>query len=168
MITLKRILVPHDFSETSEAAMKYATELARIFGAKLHVLHVSETARTDIPTDFPLGLEKGMEEAVRERLLKTVPGRDKREFHPNFALRSGTPSAEIVRYAKERDIDLIVMGTHGRGLIAHAVMGSVTEKVVRNAPCPVLTLPWWAFALGVASPRASELFPASIQPLAYA
>ena len=168
MITLKRILVPHDFSETSEAAMKYATELARIFGAKLHVLHVSETARTDMPTEFPLELEEGMEEAVRGRLLKTVPGRDKREFHPNFELRSGTPSAEIVRYAKDRDIDLIVMGTHGRGFIAHAVMGSVTEKVVRNAPCPVLTLPWWSFALGVSSPRASELFPASVHPLAYA
>jgi nucleotide-binding universal stress UspA family protein len=166
MITLKRILVPHDFSETSEAAMKYATELARIFGAKLHVLHVSETDRTDMPTEFALGLEEGMEDA-RERLLKTVTGHDKREFNPNFELRCGTPPTEIARYAKERDIDLIVMGTHGRGFTAHAVVSSVTEKVVRNAPCPVLTLPWWSFALGVASPRASELFPASIQPLAY-
>lgn len=147
--------------------MKYATELARIFGAKLHVLHVSETDRTDMPTEFALGFEEGMEDA-RERLLKTVTGHDKREFNPNFELRCGTPPTEIVRYAKERDIDLIVMGTHGRGFTAHAVVSSVTEKVVRNAPCPVLTLPWWSFALGVASPRASELFPASIQPLAYA
>lgn len=88
MITLKRILVPHDFSETSEAAMKYATDLARIFGAKLHVLHVSETARTEMATEFPLGLEEGVEDAVRERLLKTVTGRDKM---PNGKRKSGWP-----------------------------------------------------------------------------
>ena len=82
--------------------------------------------------------------------------------------RRGTPSKEIVRYAKERDIDLIVMGTHGRGLLAHAVMGSVTEKVVRNAPCPVLTLPWWSFALAVESPRSSEVISAPIRVLACA
>jgi len=167
MLMLKRILVPHDFSETSEAAMTYAIELARIFGATLHVLHVSETDRADRPAEFALGLEEGMEDELRERLLKTVTGHDKREFNPNFELRCGTPPTEIVRYAKERDIDLIVMGTHGRGFTPHAVVSSVTEKVVRNAPCPVLTLPWWSFALGVASPGASELFPASM-PLAYA
>ena len=151
MITFKRILVPHDFSETSEAAMKYATELARIFGARLYVLHVSDAARTEMLTEFPPGPEEAMEDAVRERLLKTVTARDKREFNPHFELRRGAPPTEIVRYARERDIDLIVMGTHGRGLMAHAVMGSVTEKVVRNAACPVLALPWWSFALGMAS-----------------
>ena len=140
MITLTRILVPHDFSETSEAAMQYATELARTLGAKLHVLHVSEKARTDVATEFPLGLEESMEAAVRERLLKIITTREARELNPELELRSGTPSTEIVRYATQRDINLIVMGTHGRGFIAHAVMGSVAEKVVRNAPCPVLTV----------------------------
>jgi len=82
MITLKRILVLHDFSETSEAERKYATELARIFGAKLHVLHVSEPDRTDIPTELALGPEEGMEDALRERLLKTVTGHDKRSSIP--------------------------------------------------------------------------------------
>jgi nucleotide-binding universal stress UspA family protein len=136
MITFKRILVPHDFSETSEAAMQYATELARIFGATLYVLHGSEAA---------------VDDARRERLLKTVTTRDRSEFNPNFEVQCGAPLTEIVRYARERDIDLIVMGTHGRGFMAHAVMGSVTEKVVRNAVCPVLALPWWSFALGMAS-----------------
>jgi nucleotide-binding universal stress UspA family protein len=136
MITFRRILVPHDFSETSEAAMKYATELARIFGATLYVLHVSEAA---------------VDDALRERLLKTVTTRDQSEFNPNFEVRYGATPMEIVRYANERNIDLIVMGTHGRGFMAHAVMGSVTEKVVRNAACPVLALPWWSFALGMAS-----------------
>jgi nucleotide-binding universal stress UspA family protein len=55
-------------------------------------------------------------------------------------VRSGSPAAEIIRYAEDRSIDLIVMGTHGRGIVAHAVMGSVAEKVVRTAPCPVLTV----------------------------
>ena len=151
MITFKRILVPHDFSETSEAAMQYATELARMFGAKLYVLHVSDTAGLDVPREFPPGPGEAGENAVRERLLKTVTARDLQEFNPHLELRRGAPPTEIVRYARERDIDLIVMGTHGRGFMAHAVMGSVTEKVVRNAACPVLALPWWSFALGMAS-----------------
>jgi nucleotide-binding universal stress UspA family protein len=62
------------------------------------------------------------------------------ELKPELVLRPGTVHVEIVRYAKERDIDLIVMGTHGRGLVAHAVLGSVAERVVRYAPCPVLTV----------------------------
>ena len=140
MITLKRILVPHDFSETSEAAVKYAVALAKAFGAKLHLLHVSDKARTDMATEFPLGLEESVEEAIRERLVKIMTPREQKEFKPEFELRGGTPYVEIVRYARERDIDLIVMGTHGRGFVAHVVMGSVAEKVVRNAPCPVLTV----------------------------
>jgi len=140
MITLKRILVPHDFSETSEAAVKYAIALAKAFGAKLHLLHVSDKARTDMATEFPLGLQESVEEAIRERLLTIVTPQEKKEFKPEFELRGGTPYVEIVRYAREHDIDLIVMGTHGRGFVAHVVMGSVAEKVVRTAPCPVLTV----------------------------
>jgi nucleotide-binding universal stress UspA family protein len=140
MIALKNMLVPHDFSETSEAAMQYAVELARMFGAKLHILHVSEKARFEMATEFPLGLDMSLEDAVRERLLKIMTTADQREFNPSFQVISGVAYAEIVRYAKERGIDLIVMGTHGRGFVAHAVMGSVAEKVVRNAPCPVLTV----------------------------
>ena len=63
MIALKNILVPHDFSETSEAAMRYAVELARTFGAKLHVVHVSEKARFEMATEFPLGLDMSLEDA---------------------------------------------------------------------------------------------------------
>jgi nucleotide-binding universal stress UspA family protein len=158
MITLKRILVPHDFSEASEVAMKSAIELAGLFDAKLYVMHVSETApETDIDVEIPRGLEERTGDTITGRLLKTVSGRDKRQFHPTFELRSGTPAAEIVRFARERDIDLIVMATHGRGLIAHALMGSVTETVVRKASCAVLTLPWWSFALAVDASRPSEV-----------
>ena len=140
MITLKRILVPHDFSETSENAVRYALALAHNFGAKLYLLHVSEKARFEMATEFPLGLDGTLEDAVRERMVKILTPREQIDFKPVFEFRSGSPALEIARYAKEADIDLIVMGTHGRGFVAHAVLGSVAEKVVRTAPCPVLTV----------------------------
>jgi nucleotide-binding universal stress UspA family protein len=140
MIALRRILVPHDFSETSDAAVKYAIALARTFGAKLYLLHVGENVQTDMATEFPLGLDASLEDAVRERLLKIVTPFEQRELKPEFEIRAGTPHVEILTYAKDRDIDLIVMGTHGRGLVGRVVIGSVAEKVVRYAPCPVLTV----------------------------
>src|SRR5688572_30476372 len=140
MIALKRILVPHDFSDTSAAAVRYAVALAHNFGAKLYLLHVSDKARFEMATEFPLGLDGTLEDAVRERLLKILSPHEQMAFKPVFEFRSGAPAAEITRYATEADIDLIVMGTHGRGFVAHAVLGSVAEKVVRTAPCPVLTV----------------------------
>jgi nucleotide-binding universal stress UspA family protein len=140
MIALTRILVPHDFSETSDAAVKYAVALAKTFGAKLHLLHVSEKAQSDLATEFPLGLDGSMQDAVRERLLKILTSQEQLELKPLFEVRGGTPYLEILAYAKDHDIDLIVMGTHGRGFVGHVVMGSVAERVVRYAPCPVLTI----------------------------
>src|SRR5262245_36701221 len=109
MLAVKRILVPHDFSETSEAAMKYGTELARLFGARLHVLHVSEKAQAEVEMEFPLGLDTSIEVAARERLLRILSPREKRELNPTFELRSGFAASEIVRYAGDAEIDLIVM-----------------------------------------------------------
>jgi nucleotide-binding universal stress UspA family protein len=140
MIALKKILVPHDFSDTSEAAVRYATALAHNFGAKLYLLHVSDKAKFEMATEFPLGLDGTLEDAVRERLVKILSPREQMEFKPAFEFRSGAPAMEIIRYAKAENIDLIVMGTHGRGFVAHVVLGSVAEKVVRTAPCPVLTV----------------------------
>ena len=140
MIALKKILVPHDFSDTSEAAVRYALALAQKFGAKVHLLHVSDKARFEMATEFPLGLDGTLEDAVRERLLKILTLQEHIALKPILEFRSGAPAAEITRYAMEADIDLIVMGTHGRGFVAHAVLGSVAEKVVRTAPCPVLTV----------------------------
>ncbi len=140
MIALQRILVPHDFSETSETAVRYAVALARNFNARIHLLHVGDQARLDLETEFPLGLEGAVEDAVRERLLKIVTPTEQAELRPEFVVRAGVPAAEIVRYARDYDVDLIVMGTHGRGPVSHMVMGSVAEKVVRTAPCPVLTV----------------------------
>ena len=140
MIALNSILVPHDFSETSDAALRYGIELARTFGARLHLLHVGEKVQTDIAMEFPIGLDEAMEDAIRERLLKIMTPSEQRTLKPEFEIVAGAPHTEIVNYAKAHGIDLIVMGTHGRGFVGHLMMGSVAEKTVRNAPCPVLTV----------------------------
>src|SRR5262249_49264922 len=102
--------------------------------------HVGNSAQAAFDTEFPIGLEDAREDAIRERLLKIVTPQEQVEFNPQFVVRPGNPATEIVHYAEEHDVDLIVMGTHGRGFVAHVVMGSVAEKVVRTAPCPVLTV----------------------------
>jgi universal stress protein A len=140
MISLNHILVPHDFSETSAAAVRYAMALARNSRARITFLHVGNSAHAAFDTEFPIGLEDAREDAIRERLLKIVTPQEQVEFNPQFVVRPGNPAAEIVWFAEEHGVDLIVMGTHGRGFVAHVVMGSVAEKVVRTAPCPVLTV----------------------------
>jgi nucleotide-binding universal stress UspA family protein len=140
MIAFKRILVPHDFSDTSHAAVNYGIALARAFGARLHFLYVSDRAQVQLETEFPLGLDGAVQDAVRERLLKIIAPSEQAELKPEFAVRPGSPAGEIVRYATDNGIDLVVMGTHGRGVVGHAVLGSVAEKVVRMARCPVLTV----------------------------
>src|SRR4051812_10329465 len=109
MIALQRMLVPHDFSDTSEAAVRYAVALARNFGARLSLLHVGDQARQDLETEFPLGLEGAVEDAVRERLLRILTPAEQAELAPEFAVRAGVPATEIVRYARDNGVDLIVM-----------------------------------------------------------
>jgi nucleotide-binding universal stress UspA family protein len=115
------ILVPTDFSATSDAAVQYATQMALSFGARLYLLHVPGKTGEHFEANFPIGQ---FESTVSERL--------------SSLLRIGSPADEIARYADVCDADLIIMGTHGRSGIAHAVMGSVAEHVLRVAPCPVL------------------------------
>jgi universal stress protein A len=152
MIALKRILVPTDFSETSDAAVKYGLALARAFDARLHLLHVAVRHELQVMVerqrviDVFLGQDaatKSPPNAARELLATLLTAQEEKAARAEYVLRAsgaGGPYVEIVRYAKERDIDLIVMGTHGRGFVAHMLMGSVAEKVVRKAPCPVLTV----------------------------
>jgi len=133
----KSILVPIDFSETSDAALKYAVEMAQAFGAQLYLMHVPGKTGEHFEANFPIGR---FETAAQER-LGTLPRLSPEEIarlRPEYALRIGTPAEEIVRYADARDVDLIIMGTHGRSGVAHLLMGSVAEQVVRMAPCPVL------------------------------
>lgn len=143
MIALKHILVPTDFSETSQVAVNYGIALARAFNATLCLLHVTdESVGGEIveATSLPLGLLDMMEHDARERLAHVLTEQEQMEIASEYLVRAGRPDAEIVRYAKEAAIDLIILGTHGRSRLAHILMGSVAEKVVRKAPCPVLTV----------------------------
>ena len=141
MIVLKQILVPTDFSETSEVALRYAKAFADTFQAALHLLHVIEDTLIyawEIPD--PATIRESIEKNVRARLDRVLTKDEREQYRARLVTVTGSPFVEIVRYAQEQDIDLIVMGTHGRGLIAHMLLGSVAEKVVRKAPCPVLTV----------------------------
>jgi nucleotide-binding universal stress UspA family protein len=146
MINLKQILVPTDFSTASDSALRYGEALAETFGSTLHVLHVVEEtpvypwASPEGILPLPLPAWDELEKQVREQLSKQLTEAEQRLFHAQLATLPGSPFVEIVRYAKEHTIDLIVIGTHGRGPVAHMLLGSVAEKVVRKAPCPVLTV----------------------------
>ena len=139
MIAIKRILIPTDFSETSSAAIEYAIDLAGRYQASLHLLHVIEKRAVPPEAEFPLGIFEG-QTVTRERLVGLLTPVQRTAFRADFAVVIGSPSVEIARYAKAHEIDLIVMGTHGRSGVSHLLMGSVAEKVVRKAPCPVLTV----------------------------
>jgi nucleotide-binding universal stress UspA family protein len=146
MITLKQILVATDFSESSDAALAYGRELASRFGATLHVLHVVQdiyvnTFGAENYVAIASGLQEEIEDDARRRLHALVIDSD-RSGPPTvpIVLTAMQPAAAIIDYAKSHDIDAIVMGTHGRGAFAHLLMGSVAERVVRLAPCPVLTV----------------------------
>lgn len=141
-IQIKRILLPTDFSTNSDAATKYACELAMSFDAELHLLHTIDIPYIpDVETGLDLSAYMNAMKADAKKSLaglldpKWVAGR--KVIH---AVIEGTPKVEIVRYAKQHDIDLIVISTHGRTGLAHVLMGSVAENVVRTAPCPVLTV----------------------------
>ena len=137
MIDLKQVLVAVDFDEMSNVALNYARSLARTFGARLHVLHVMENPFMRPMANDPRAIEAG----ITRRLLDTLTDEDRTVLHTvPVVLTSDSPAEEIVKYAQAEEIDLIVVGTHGRPGVAHFLMGSVAEKVVRTAPCPVLTI----------------------------
>lgn len=145
VITLQNILLATDFSEPSAAALEYAKALAKAFGARIHVLHVLEDLAahawtTEVYVAALPGVHDEMEKQARERLDAVFTPEERTGYNVRTELRTGSPFVEVVRYAREENIDLIIMGTHGRGPIAHMLLGSVAERVVRKASCPVLTV----------------------------
>jgi len=146
MIAIRNILVATDFSESSATALNYGRELARRFGAVLHVLHVVDdlAARVSLASGLPFDLGQAqteLEATAHQQLLAAVDEQDRRELNVELVQRtSPAPAYAISTYAREQDIDLIITGTHGRGTVAHLFMGSVAERVIRTAPCPVLTV----------------------------
>jgi nucleotide-binding universal stress UspA family protein len=137
MIQLTRILVATDFGEAADVAMDYGRALARTFGSSLHLLHVMENRFLRPSPIDPHQLTA----ATASRLGQRLTDDDRAALHATAVLlTSDSPAEEIVKYAQTHDIDLIVMGTHGRTAMARVLVGSVAEKVVRMAPCPVLTV----------------------------
>jgi nucleotide-binding universal stress UspA family protein len=137
MIALKHVLVATDFEDTSEAALIYGRALARTFGASLHLLHVDENKFLRASAAAPAIVTAAHLRWLNERL--TAADRD--ELHARAVLEvSDSPATAIVEYARGEAIDLIVMGTEGRGTMSQILVGSVAERVVRTAPCPVLTV----------------------------
>jgi nucleotide-binding universal stress UspA family protein len=138
-MNVKHILCPVDFSEHGEAAISYATSLAKEYNAELHFVHVFEEPHAYVDGGFasaPLPAIDLDEEKAKLDLVEPAS--------PDVAYRRkmivGRPSEELVKYAAEESIDLIIMGTHGRTGLGRLLMGSVAESIVRKATCPVLTI----------------------------
>jgi universal stress protein A len=141
------ILVPTDFSETADTALGYAKNLARSLGASLHLVHVftdpyaPATYVPEVYAPVPPEARQRALEAAHQRLAERLDPEEEARFHGSRAVvRGGLTAMQIGRYATDNSIDLIVMGTHGHRGVAHLLLGSVAEHVVRTAPCPVLTV----------------------------
>jgi nucleotide-binding universal stress UspA family protein len=132
MIQMKHILVATDLGDTADAALAYGRELAATFGATLQVLHVAEALA--LPLD-----RRDAEDAARKQLDDLLSDDDRATFRAKgVVLTSSSPARSIVEYAREAAINLIVIGTPLHGAMTQLAMGSVAERVVRTAPCPVL------------------------------
>lgn len=144
MTLFSKILVPSDFSEHAMFAVDYALELARRYNASITLVHVHDVVLYTLPDGLMLYPAVAMAELdttlhTKLRLLKE--SLEQRDFpRVDTELARGPAAPGIVRCAAEGGYDLIVLGTHGRTGIAHALIGSVAERVVRTAPCPVLTI----------------------------
>jgi nucleotide-binding universal stress UspA family protein len=152
---IKKILYATDLSENSAYAFRYAVSSAQQHGAKIHILHVLEEIKTNLLWAYfemeklQAIREKGKDE-IKDRIQKRLEIFCQRELMDSPACRDlvastevveGDPAAEILRKADELEADLVVMGTHGKGLLAHAFLGSVAEKILHRIKIPVLMIP---------------------------
>ena len=146
MTRITRILVPTDFSATADAALEYAYVLAEQFGASIELLHVLDDpfvadgmAAEAYISEAP-ALRSAMLHDAQEKLRHRAIREERRGTPVETEVLFGHGARTIAEYAAERGADLIVMGTHGRTGFAHLLLGSVAERLVRTAPCPVLTV----------------------------
>ena len=144
--TITDILVPIDFSATSDAALHYAVTLARRFRASLHLLHVVDDAfvggafGSEIYIASVPAMQASLIDEAARKLSGVLSKVERASIAAGMEVRVGRPADVICEAAEEHACDLIVMGTHGRTGMAHLLLGSVAEKMVRAAPCPVLTV----------------------------
>ncbi|MFN8624543.1 MAG: universal stress protein [Candidatus Binatia bacterium] len=145
-MAIKRIVVPIDFSKDSRDALAYATEFAAAFGAEVALLHVVEPIYSAAPADMytananVAALLEQQGRVAETQLRRIAAGVEKKGRRVRTAIKTGAAAKVIVDSAKKDRADLIIMATHGRTGLAHMFMGSVAEKVVRGAACPVLTV----------------------------
>ncbi|HEY3452624.1 MAG TPA: universal stress protein [Myxococcales bacterium] len=144
MLEWRKILCPVDFSEPSRRAMHVAAQLAREHRAELMLLHVYQAPGVSFPEATFLAGDEVLQQLVEMVLKSLAEWKEEaaRAGAPEVTTHTamGTPYAEILRFAEKQECDLLVMGTHGRTALARVFIGSVAEKVVRHAPCPVLTV----------------------------
>ena len=145
MVSIRQILVPTDFSDPAGAALKYARALAEEFHSHLHIFHVVPEPYvypwgTEIST-LPLADLLAQSEALSNtRLAELIPKGQAPQGGLTTSTAIGTPVDRILDYINDSHIDLVVMGTHGRGPVGHLLLGSVAERIVRRSPVPVLTI----------------------------
>ena len=144
MIELKNILVATDFSEPSAVALNYGRDLARSYQATLHVVHVIEDLMAFHGPEIGFAIAdvgRNIEAAAQQDLQDSLTDSDRRTLKSrSITIRAPNVSHALTEYAKVHAIDLIIVGTHGRGGFHRFLIGSVAERVVRTAPCPVLTV----------------------------
>ncbi|MGA2914401.1 MAG: universal stress protein [Sedimentisphaerales bacterium] len=148
MVNIRKILFPTDFSEYSLTARDFAYDLANRYAAQLHCVHIVDLVDNMIlggymPTmEVVPAVSVGRIEETAKKNLDEFVKRHFSEFKNSIVKKviTGKPFFEIIQYCRQEDIDLIVMGTHGHSALASMLLGSVAEKVVRKAPCAVLTV----------------------------
>ncbi|MBV8773432.1 MAG: universal stress protein [Deltaproteobacteria bacterium] len=148
MPTFNKILAPTDFSEDSKLALSYAVTLAQNFSSEIVVVHVDQPLAPVMVSELNPGLDVSTMNRIAEEgrmlALKELDGTTahlrENGVKARGLMRVGAPFLEIIHAAQSEAADLIVMGTHGRTGLAHVLMGSVAERVVNKAPCPVLTV----------------------------
>lgn len=140
----KKILFPTDFSVASDYAMSYAISMVKRYKAKFFLLHVVDTTYDISGFYIPhISAEKLMQEmgdAAEKKLTNISSAISRRIKTCEIVVKSGIPHKEILKFAKDKGIDMIIMGTHGKAGLDHLLFGSTTERVLRQAYCPVLTI----------------------------
>ena len=143
-VSISKVLVPIDFSDYSKSALKYAVNFAKIFKADMFLIYVVEPII--YPPDFSMGqiaipsVSTEWDERAKEELDKLAKTEISSDVNVKTIIKTGKPFVEIIETATEENIDLIIIATHGHSGVEHILFGSTAEKVVRKAPCPVLTL----------------------------
>jgi len=142
--TINKVLVPIDFSDYSKSALKYAVNFAKSFNAEIILIYVVEPVI--YPPDFSMGqiampsINTEWDDRAKEELQNLAKSEIVGTANVKTVIKTGKPFVEIIETAREENVDLIIIATHGRSGVEHILFGSTAEKVVRKAPCPVLTL----------------------------